>query len=241
MSVTTKTVTSTVGLEISGMTSADLAGPDAASEALDALERHGVLVYRGVDISDEDLLALSRRLGTVVVQPTGEHRYPEIQTITMDPTKTNAIMASYRHGNFHWHLDGAMDEIPQKATLLTARAVDPAGGDTELANTYAAHAALSESERAEIADLRVVHSFAHAQSLANPETHGQGACGLGPDPHPGASVGVEAPRRAHVPAGGCDGSRGSGMAPQERTKGAGSAIGLVHPNPVHPAAEVAHG
>jgi alpha-ketoglutarate-dependent taurine dioxygenase len=87
----------------------------------------------------------------------------------MDPAKTNAIMASYRQGNFHWHLDGAMDEIPQKATLLTARAVDPAGGDTEFANTYAAYAALSDAARAEIADLRVVHSFAHAQSLANPE------------------------------------------------------------------------
>ncbi|MGB8390421.1 TauD/TfdA dioxygenase family protein [Mycobacterium sp.] len=169
MAVTTSTITPTVGLEISGVTPDDLAGPEAARQTLRALERHGVLVYREVNISDEDLLALSRRLGTLVVQPTGEHQYPEIQTITMDPTKTNAIMASYRQGNFHWHLDGAMDEIPQKATLLTAKAVDPAGGDTEFANTYAAYAALSESERAEIADLRVVHSFAHAQSLANPE------------------------------------------------------------------------
>lgn len=169
MAVTTSTITPTVGLEISGVTPDDLAGPEAAWQTLRALERHGVLVYREVNISDEDLLALSRRLGTLVVQPTGEHQYPEIQTITMDPTKTNAIMASYRQGNFHWHLDGAMDEIPQKATLLTAKAVDPAGGDTEFANTYAAYAALSESERAEIADLRVVHSFAHAQSLANPE------------------------------------------------------------------------
>jgi len=169
MAVTTSTITPTVGLEISGVTPDDLAGPEAARQTLRALERHGVLVYREVNISDEDLLALSRRLGTLVVQPTGEHQYPEIQTITMDPTKTNAIMASYRQGNFHWHLDGAMDEIPQKATLLTAKAVDPAGGDTEFANTYAAYAALSESERAEIADLRVMHSFAHAQSLANPE------------------------------------------------------------------------
>ncbi|MGO9284341.1 MAG: TauD/TfdA dioxygenase family protein, partial [Mycobacterium sp.] len=169
MAVTTSTITPIVGLEISGVTPDDLAGPEAARQTLRALERHGVLVYREVNISDEDLLALSRRLGTLVVQPTGEHQYPEIQTITMDPTKTNAIMASYRQGNFHWHLDGAMDEIPQKATLLTAKAVDPAGGDTEFANTYAAYAALSESERAEIADLRVVHSFAHAQSLANPE------------------------------------------------------------------------
>jgi alpha-ketoglutarate-dependent taurine dioxygenase len=169
MSVTTSAITPAVGLEISGMTSEDLTQPDAAQRARRALEQHGVVVYREISVSDEDLLTFSRRLGTLVVQPTGEHRYPEIQTITMDPAKTNAIMASYRQGNFHWHIDGAMDQIPQRTTLLTARAVDPAGGDTEFANTYAAYNALTEEERAAIADLRVLHSFAHAQSLANPE------------------------------------------------------------------------
>jgi alpha-ketoglutarate-dependent taurine dioxygenase len=79
------------------------------------------------------------------------------------------VMASYRQGNFHWHIDGATSEIPQKATLLTARAIDPAGGDTEFASTYAAYDALSDSDKEEIASLRVRHSFAHAQSLANPE------------------------------------------------------------------------
>jgi alpha-ketoglutarate-dependent taurine dioxygenase len=88
---------------------------------------HGVVVYREVNLNDDSLLDFSRRLGILIVQPTGEHRHPEIPTITMDPTKTNALLASYRQGNFQWHIDGATDEVPQKATLLTARAVDPAG------------------------------------------------------------------------------------------------------------------
>ncbi|HXY64406.1 MAG TPA: TauD/TfdA family dioxygenase [Mycobacterium sp.] len=167
MPVTINAITPTVGLEIIGMTADQLVEPQTAAEAQHALDEHGVVVYREVNISDEQLLAFSQLLGKLVVQPTGEHHYPEIQTITLDPTKTNALLASYRQGNFHWHIDGAIDEYPQKATLLTARAVDPAGGDTEFANTYAAHAALTDDERAEIADLQVVHSFAHAQSLAN--------------------------------------------------------------------------
>lgn len=167
MPVTINAITPTVGLEIIGMTADQLVEPQTAAEAQHALDEHGVVVYREVNISDEQLLAFSRLLGKLVVQPTGEHHYPEIQTITLDPTKTNALLASYRQGNFHWHIDGAIDEYPQKATLLTARAVDPAGGDTEFANTYAAHATLTDDERAEIADLQVLHSFAHAQSLAN--------------------------------------------------------------------------
>jgi len=169
MPVTSNAITPSTGLEITGMTGDQFADPQTARDAQRALDEHGVVVYREVNVSDEQLLEFSRFLGTLVIQPTGEHRYPEIQTITLDPAKTNAMLASYRQGNFHWHIDGASDERPQKATLLTAREVDPAGGDTEFANTYAAYAALSEAERAEIANLQVVHTFAHAQSLANPD------------------------------------------------------------------------
>lgn len=169
MSSSAREITPAVGLEITGTTPVDLLAPDSATEIQSALEQHGVLVYRAVNIDDDDLLALSHRLGTVVVQSTGEHRHPEIQTITMDPTKTTAMMASYRQGNFHWHIDGATQEIPQKATLLTAREVDPAGGDTEFASTYAAYDALTDDEKAEIESLSVVHTFAHAQGLANPD------------------------------------------------------------------------
>ena len=66
-------------------------------------------------------------------------------------------------------IDGATDAVPPKSTLLTARAVDLAGGDTEFANTYAALSALPEPERSQIADLQIVHTFAHAQSVANPD------------------------------------------------------------------------
>jgi alpha-ketoglutarate-dependent taurine dioxygenase len=162
-------ITSTVGLEVTGLTADDLMKSDSAREIRQLLDRHGVLVYREINIDDDALLALSRALGTVVVQSTGEHRLPEIQTITMDPSKTNAILASYRAGNFHWHIDGATQVIPQQATLLSAREVDPAGGDTEFASTYAAYDGLSDEEKAEFESLEVVHTFGHAQSLANPD------------------------------------------------------------------------
>jgi alpha-ketoglutarate-dependent taurine dioxygenase len=162
-------LTSTVGLEISGLSGGDLVDRSAAEGCLAALERYGVIVYREIDISDADLVAFSRLLGDVVPNPTGEHEFPEIATITLDPTKTNAVLAWYRQGNFLWHIDGATDEIPQRATLLTARHVDPAGGDTEFASTYAAYDALAKAEQERIAGLRVLHSFAAAQQRAHPE------------------------------------------------------------------------
>ena len=116
MPPTTQTITSTIGLEVTGMTVDQFAAPHAAQEAQRALDEHGVVVYREAHLSDDELLAFSRRLGTLVVQPTGEHRHPEIQTITLDPAKTNALLASYRQGNFQWHVDGATVAVPQKAS-----------------------------------------------------------------------------------------------------------------------------
>jgi alpha-ketoglutarate-dependent taurine dioxygenase len=56
-----------------------------------------------------------------------------------------------------------------KATLLAAHHVADTGGDTEFASTYAAYDALPKDEKAALAGVRVVHSFAAAQRLASPE------------------------------------------------------------------------
>jgi len=169
MPVTSTPLTPHVGVEVAGFSGGSLVNRAMADRCQAALDRHGVVVYREVDISDADLVAFSRLLGEVVANPTGEHEHPEIATITLDPAKTNAVLAWYRQGNFLWHIDGATDSLPQKATLLAAREVDDAGGDTEFANTYAAYEALPERDRAELAGVQVVHSFAAAQARAHPD------------------------------------------------------------------------
>jgi len=156
-----------LGVEIVGMTAADLVNREAADDCRAMLERHGVVVYRGAHLDDAQLLTLSRALGHVVVPPvTDSGDIPEVATITMDPAKSR--LAAVRKGNFLWHIDGTHDEQPQKATLLTAWAVDPAGGDTEFATTYAAYDALPDDDKATIDDLRVVHRFSRPMRITFP-------------------------------------------------------------------------
>ena len=170
MSIAFSPISKHIGAEVSGVKGRDLVNRQAADECLAALREHGVLIYRELHMDDDDLVAFSRLLGKVVVSPTGEHRHPEIQTITLDPAKTpSEMLVNYRKGNFLWHVDGAHESHPQKATLLTAREVDDAGGDTEFASTFAAYEALSDEEKAEIADLQVIHGFEAAQTFAHPE------------------------------------------------------------------------
>lgn len=139
-----------------------------ADECRRALERDGLVVEREAFPSDEELLALSRELGEVVIPRMGGlPDHPGVDVISLDPALSE--LAAYRRGTFFWHLDGTTDVLPQKATLLTALEVADEGGDTEFADTYRAYEALPDEEKAELEGLRVVHSFAAAQLLTTPD------------------------------------------------------------------------
>jgi alpha-ketoglutarate-dependent taurine dioxygenase len=168
MTVTTTPITDAVGVEVLGCTGSDFAAPQAGRDCEALLARYGVVVYREAHISDADLVSFSRLLGEVVVAGFGDlPDYPEISPVTLDPAKSP--LAGLRRSTVFWHADGLTDQIPQKATLLTAREVADEGGDTEFANTYAAYHMLDGARQAELERYRVVHSVAASQLLLNPD------------------------------------------------------------------------
>lgn len=167
MAVTVTELAPAIGVEVAGLSGRHLVDRQVADDCLAALGERGVVVYRETHAEDEHLVAFSRQLGDVVILPMGtDETHPEISKITRDPAKSP--LAAYREGTFFWHIDGTTDELPTKATLLAARDVSDEGGDTEFANTYAAYEALPAHEKEELDGVRVVHSFAAAQVLANP-------------------------------------------------------------------------
>src|SRR3954470_18104672 len=121
-----------VGAEVRGADPAGLAHDASfAAWCLDALEAHGALVFRGLHLDDASQVAFGRRLGEPEIKGRGEH--PEIMIVSLDPAVSR--MAEYLRGTVFWHIDGAQDDIPSKATLLNAIAVAPTGGETEFAST----------------------------------------------------------------------------------------------------------
>ena len=162
--ITTATLDAPVGAEIRGADHALLlADPAAPEECLEALEHNGVLVFRGLDVDDDVQIAFSSRLGEV--EKVGRGERPEIFRVTLDPAKNPA--ARYLRGTFDWHIDGMTDDIPIKATVLSARQVAESGGETEFASTYVAYDLLSEEEKRRFATVRVVHTFEAAQRTSN--------------------------------------------------------------------------
>jgi alpha-ketoglutarate-dependent taurine dioxygenase len=156
----------TVGAEVHGVERSHVLDDDAlAAQCMEALEEHGVLVFRGLHVDDDTQVAFSKRLDDVGKAEPAEP--PRIFTVTLDPAKNPA--ADYLRGTFAWHIDGAQDEVPTKATVLSAKVVATEGGDTEFASTYAAYDDLEEEEKERFEAVRVLHSFEASQRLVHPD------------------------------------------------------------------------
>ncbi|MGV9675624.1 TauD/TfdA dioxygenase family protein [Nocardia sp. NPDC003482] len=170
MTTTIEPLGSQVGAEVRGVDRERLLTDDTLGDAvLDALETYGVLVFRDLHLDPETQVAFCRRLGEIDTEP-GHHPVPGIYRVSLDTTKNSS--ASYLRATFDWHIDGCTpqdDAYPQKATMLTAKAVAERGGETEFASTYKAFDTLSDEEKQRFATLRVVHSLEASQRLVTPD------------------------------------------------------------------------
>ena len=159
-----------IGAQISGLAPDELLNDESVVVTVtDALEANGVLVFRDLNLDPKVQVALCERMGEVDYSE-GHHPVPGIYRVTRDAAKNSA--AEYLKGTFHWHIDGCTPlhgEPPQRATMLSAKAVAESGGDTEFASTYAAYEALSDDEKERFASLRVLHSLEASQRLVYPD------------------------------------------------------------------------
>ena len=163
--ITTKKL-GTVGAEVLGAQVDQLLHDDTLPAAcMEALEENGVLVFRQLHLDDETQVRFSKRLDDVgKAEPAP---LPSIYTVSLNPSKSHT--AAYTRGTFNWHIDGAQDDVPAKATTLSAVVLSTTGGETEFASTYAAYDDLSADEKERFESVRVLHSFEASQRQITPD------------------------------------------------------------------------
>lgn len=155
-------LTPRIGSEIRTDLDTLLSGREA-STIREVLERRGVVFFRGLDIGDEEQVAIAKTLGTLVAN----EGQGGINKISLDE-KVNQ-RAKYLQGSMFWHFDGSLQPLPNLATLLRAVQLSETGGQTEFCNTYAAYDDLPDADKDAIAQLRVVHSAERSQYYVTPE------------------------------------------------------------------------
>lgn len=149
-------------------TKEELLSGELSADILALMEERGVLVFPQIDFTDAEQVQFSNSLGGNADEIRGQNQ-DAVFKVSLDEKKQDRNVAEYLKGSLYWHIDGTMNPIPIRASMLTAKVLAPEGGDTLFANTATAYADLPEEKKAELEGLRVVHSLWCSQFYHTPE------------------------------------------------------------------------
>jgi taurine dioxygenase len=162
MSMTLTPLTPAVGAEIAHVDLASLSAAEFAQiEA--AWHRHSVLLFRGQKLSDDDLLAFSRRFGDLDPPPNQERGrqsppgYPDIYVVSNVLDDKGQPIGALGAGEAVWHTDMSYLELPPDASMLYALEIPPTGGNTFFCGMQAVWRGLPASLKAKLASRRIKH------------------------------------------------------------------------------------
>ncbi len=162
--------------EVSGVDLRQPLTPQAAADIEAGMDKYAVLLFRGQDITDAQQMAFSLNFGERenprggnVVKPhelrlasTGLN---DVSNLDRDgkPLPRDSRAHLFNLGNCLWHSDSSFRPIPAKFSLLSARVVNPKGGNTEFADMRAAYDELDDDAKAEIEDMICEHSLMYSR------------------------------------------------------------------------------
>ena len=162
MAVTVRPLNAAVGAEVSGVDLSRL--NDAEFAPIEqAWNRYGALLFRDQHITDDDLLAFSRRFGELDPPPIQEHGrqspegYPDIYVVSNVLDDKGAPIGALGAGEAVWHTDMSYLALPPDASMLYSLEVPPTGGDTWVLGMQAAWATLPDALKAKVRGRRIKH------------------------------------------------------------------------------------
>jgi taurine dioxygenase len=123
---------------------------------------HSVLLFRGQNLTDEDLIAFSERFGDLDWAPVQEsgrrfvEGHPEIYVVS-NVMENGAPIGSLGAGEATWHTDMSYLQDPPKASILYALEVPPSGGNTYFNSMYRAYEFLPDGVKKRIEGKTLKH------------------------------------------------------------------------------------
>jgi alpha-ketoglutarate-dependent 2,4-dichlorophenoxyacetate dioxygenase len=152
----------------------DLAAPLGAAEAAAihaGMDRYAVLVFHNQPLTDAQQIAFTGRLGKIELNTANNVTRLDQRRLSIEMSdisnldRDGSLLArddrrrAFNLGNRLWHSDSSFKAVPAKYSLLSARVIPSAGGNTEFADMRAAYDALDPETKAEIEDLVTEHSL----------------------------------------------------------------------------------
>jgi alpha-ketoglutarate-dependent 2,4-dichlorophenoxyacetate dioxygenase len=162
--------------EVSGIDLTLAMLPEQCAQIHAAMDQYAVLVFHDQNLSNEQQVGFTRSLGSIENKRGGnlpskpeDARLPaEMNDVSNLGKNGKPLERDSRHrlfslGNMLWHSDSSFRPIPAKYSLLSARVVNPVGGNTEFAYMPAAYDDLDDVTKAEIDPLICEHSLMYSR------------------------------------------------------------------------------
>jgi alpha-ketoglutarate-dependent 2,4-dichlorophenoxyacetate dioxygenase len=155
--------------EVSGIDLTSQLTQEEVSAIHAGMDRFGVLVFHDQHFDDEQQISFSRQLG-MLEEATGDIMSEKDRRLSMDLNDISNLDKNgellprddrrrlFGLGNLLWHSDSSFKEVPAKYSMLSARKIPLAGGNTEFADMRAAFDALDDETKGEVHDLICLHS-----------------------------------------------------------------------------------
>jgi len=152
-------------VRIEGVDAAQPVAVPVMAALRDALDRYSVLVLPGQHVDDAAQIAFSEGFGALEQTRPGAFGAgsPVIVLTNMDaggeivaPSDKQVLN---NKANRLWHHDSSFKPVPARASLLSARQIPSAGGNTEFAVMRGAFAALDAAEQQRLKQLEAWHDF----------------------------------------------------------------------------------
>ena len=161
--------------EVSGVDLTRPLAPDEVAAIEAGMDRYAVLVFHDQKITDEQQMAFSKNFGPLEDARGGNITKPEDKRLATgmndvsnlgrdgQPLSRESRVRLFNLGNMLWHSDSSFRPIPAKYSLLSARVVNPTGGNTEFADMRAAYDTLDAPTKTLVEDLICEHSLMYSR------------------------------------------------------------------------------
>jgi alpha-ketoglutarate-dependent 2,4-dichlorophenoxyacetate dioxygenase len=175
MSIQFEAIKPEIGARVSGVDLTRPLTPEQAARIEAGMDRYGVLVFHGQPVTDEQQKSFTVNFGPIENAHGGNITKPEdkrladglndVSNLGKDgkPLAKDSRQHLFNIGNMLWHSDSSFRAIPAKYSILSARVVNPVGGNTEFASMRSAYDALDASTKAEIDNLICEHSLMYSR------------------------------------------------------------------------------
>ena len=175
MTLTIRKLEEHIGAEVRGVDITSPIDAETFEQLRHVLCEYAVLVFHDQDITDKQHVAFSKGFGPIELTmandpigdggPIGIISNLDENSEIIPPEDPRTL---YTVANTLWHSDGSFKRVPLRGSLLSAKIIPPAGGETEFASLTAAYEALPKQKKADIEELIAEHSIAHSRTQIAP-------------------------------------------------------------------------